>query len=104
MHSFLIFVETDDLGFGDLGGAGGDGCGAEGGAVGSIGAGQGGVALWEDDDTRAFYECLPELKALVPSILYSESEKAAPPPSAVVSILSLPHSPPLSGGGCFYVF
>ncbi|KAK3865393.1 hypothetical protein Pcinc_028997 [Petrolisthes cinctipes] len=76
--------KTDDLGLGDLGGAGGDGCGADGGAGGSSGAGQGGVALWEDDDTRAFYECLPELKALVPSILYSESEKAAPPPSAVV--------------------
>ncbi|KAK7081802.1 hypothetical protein SK128_011914 [Halocaridina rubra] len=31
--------------------------------------------LWEDDDTRAFYENFPELKALIPSILYSDSEK-----------------------------
>lgn len=37
---------------------------------------EGGTAvLWEDDDTRAFYENLPELKALIPSILYSDSEK-----------------------------
>lgn len=41
----------------------------------------GGTAvLWEDEDTRAFYENLPELKALIPSILYSDSEKATAVP------------------------
>jgi len=33
-----------------------------------------GIALFEDEDTRAFYENLPDLRALIPSILYSESE------------------------------
>ncbi|XP_064084936.1 regulator of nonsense transcripts 2-like [Macrobrachium nipponense] len=49
-----------------------------------IGLGEGGemtegstAVLWEDDDTRAFYENFPELKALIPSILYSDSEKPA---------------------------
>ena len=41
------------------------------------------ISLWEDDDTRAFYTSLPELKALLPSILYSDSEK---PTSQLVTI------------------
>ena len=32
--------------------------------------------IWEDEETRDFYTCLPQLKALLPSILYSESEKS----------------------------
>ena len=35
-----------------------------------------GTNLWEDEDDKAFYTCLPQLKAILPSILYSESEKA----------------------------
>ena len=30
---------------------------------------------WEDEETRQFYECIPDLKALVPGILYKDSEK-----------------------------
>lgn len=30
---------------------------------------------WEDEDTRMFYECFPDLKALIPQILYKDSEK-----------------------------
>jgi regulator of nonsense transcripts 2 len=29
---------------------------------------------WEDEDTRQFYECIPDLKVLVPAILYKDSE------------------------------
>ena len=32
--------------------------------------------LWEDDDTRQFYESLPDLKSLVPGILYKDSHQA----------------------------
>ncbi len=32
-------------------------------------------ALWEDEDTRSFYQHLPDLKALIPSILYKDSVK-----------------------------
>ncbi|KAE8686316.1 Regulator of nonsense transcripts UPF2 [Hibiscus syriacus] len=31
-------------------------------------------AIWDDDDTRAFYECLPDLRAFVPAVLLGESE------------------------------
>ncbi|XP_057767597.1 regulator of nonsense transcripts UPF2-like [Salvia miltiorrhiza] len=31
-------------------------------------------ALWDDDDTRAFYECLPDLRAFVPAVLLGEAE------------------------------
>ncbi|XP_047940938.1 regulator of nonsense transcripts UPF2 [Salvia hispanica] len=31
-------------------------------------------ALWDDDDTRAFYECLPDLRAFVPAVLLGEVE------------------------------
>uniref|UniRef100_UPI00358E2643 regulator of nonsense transcripts 2 isoform X2 n=1 Tax=Myxine glutinosa TaxID=7769 RepID=UPI00358E2643 len=32
--------------------------------------------IWEDDDTRSFYENLVDLKAFVPAILFKDSEKA----------------------------
>lgn len=32
-------------------------------------------SLWEDEDTRSFYEDIPDLKSLLPSILYRESAK-----------------------------
>ncbi|XP_047478568.1 regulator of nonsense transcripts 2-like [Penaeus chinensis] len=62
--------QGDDLGLGDIGmGEGGE-------------IPDGGTAvLWEDEDTRAFYENLPELKALIPSILYSDSEKPTAVPA-----------------------
>ncbi|KAL3732115.1 hypothetical protein ACJRO7_028884 [Eucalyptus globulus] len=31
-------------------------------------------ALWDDEDTRAFYECLPDLRAFVPAVLLGEVE------------------------------
>ncbi len=37
---------------------------------------------WEDEETRQFYECFPDLKALVPSILYKDSEKVTVAPVA----------------------
>lgn len=30
--------------------------------------------VWDDEDTRAFYECLPDLRAFVPAVLLGESE------------------------------
>ncbi|XP_010253476.1 PREDICTED: regulator of nonsense transcripts UPF2 isoform X2 [Nelumbo nucifera] len=30
--------------------------------------------LWDDEDTRAFYECLPDLRAFVPAVLLGEAE------------------------------
>ncbi|TYG65814.1 hypothetical protein ES288_D06G217100v1 [Gossypium darwinii] len=34
-------------------------------------------AIWDDDDTRAFYECSPDLRAFVPAVLLGESESKA---------------------------
>ncbi|KAH7840664.1 hypothetical protein Vadar_019892 [Vaccinium darrowii] len=31
-------------------------------------------ALWDDEDTRCFYECLPDLRAFVPAVLLGEAE------------------------------
>ncbi|XVF75478.1 hypothetical protein PTKIN_Ptkin13bG0191200 [Pterospermum kingtungense] len=31
-------------------------------------------AIWDDEDTRAFYECLPDLRAFVPAVLLGEAE------------------------------
>ncbi|KAF5733782.1 Regulator of nonsense transcripts 2 isoform 1 [Tripterygium wilfordii] len=31
-------------------------------------------AVWDDEDTRAFYECLPDLRAFVPAVLLGEVE------------------------------
>ena len=51
------------------------------------------MALWEDDDTRTFYEALPDLRALVPAILLGGSKEeentasAAPASDEGVSIL-----------------
>ncbi|XP_058111101.1 regulator of nonsense transcripts UPF2-like [Magnolia sinica] len=30
--------------------------------------------IWDDEDTRAFYECLPDLRAFVPAVLLGEVE------------------------------
>ncbi|GAU44189.1 hypothetical protein TSUD_373240 [Trifolium subterraneum] len=30
--------------------------------------------IWDDEDTRAFYECLPDLRAFVPAVLLGETE------------------------------
>ncbi|ESP01156.1 hypothetical protein LOTGIDRAFT_139905, partial [Lottia gigantea] len=38
---------------------------------------EGDVSLFEDEDTRTFYETLPDLKAFIPGILYKDSEKQA---------------------------
>ncbi|KAI3721333.1 hypothetical protein L2E82_32342 [Cichorium intybus] len=32
-------------------------------------------ALWDDEDTRSFYECLPDLRAFVPAVLLGETEQ-----------------------------
>ncbi|XWS66111.1 hypothetical protein CRYUN_Cryun05aG0172300 [Craigia yunnanensis] len=31
-------------------------------------------AIWDDEDSRAFYECLPDLRAFVPAVLLGEAE------------------------------
>ncbi|GMG99374.1 hypothetical protein Nepgr_001214 [Nepenthes gracilis] len=31
-------------------------------------------AVWDDEDTRAFYECLPDLRAFVPAVLLGEAD------------------------------
>lgn len=33
------------------------------------------TALWEDEETRTFYESLPDLKSIIPAILYKDSLK-----------------------------
>ncbi|XP_031488247.1 regulator of nonsense transcripts UPF2 [Nymphaea colorata] len=33
--------------------------------------------IWDDDDTKAFYECLPDLRAFVPAVLLGEAESKA---------------------------
>ncbi|KAL8162192.1 hypothetical protein V2J09_013681 [Rumex salicifolius] len=33
--------------------------------------------IWDDEDTRAFYECLPDLRAFVPAVLLGETEHKA---------------------------
>lgn len=38
--------------------------------------------VWDDEDTRAFYECLPDLRAFVPAVLLGESEPKHPEQSA----------------------
>lgn len=46
----------------------------------SAGEGDGpGGGLFEDEDTRLFYEHLPELRAMLPGILYKDSEQAKLP-------------------------
>ncbi|XAR66647.1 hypothetical protein NMG60_11012943 [Bertholletia excelsa] len=45
--------------------------------VSSLGAGKDSSvleAMWDDEDTRAFYECLPDLRAFVPAVLLGEAE------------------------------
>ncbi|GFQ70834.1 regulator of nonsense transcripts 2 [Trichonephila clavata] len=36
----------------------------------------GSLSVWEDDDTRSFYENLPDLKAFIPGILFKDSSQA----------------------------
>ena len=43
-------------------------------------------ALWEDDETKAFYEHLSDLKSIIPAILYKDSQAATPG----INQLSLP--------------
>uniref|UniRef100_A0A915HSW3 MIF4G domain-containing protein n=1 Tax=Romanomermis culicivorax TaxID=13658 RepID=A0A915HSW3_ROMCU len=38
-----------------------------------------GGGLWEDVETQTFYESLPELKSMLPGILFKDSEKATIP-------------------------
>ncbi|KAF9596961.1 hypothetical protein IFM89_014605 [Coptis chinensis] len=38
--------------------------------------------VWDDEDTRAFYECLPDLRAFVPAVLLGESESKSAEQSA----------------------
>ncbi|CAO2825354.1 unnamed protein product [Amaranthus hypochondriacus] len=39
-------------------------------------------AVWDDEDTRAFYECLPDLRAFVPAVLLGESDSKVSEQSA----------------------
>lgn len=39
-----------------------------------------GGGLWEDVDTQTFYESLPELRAMLPGILFKDSEQPTLPP------------------------
>ncbi|CAN6704891.1 unnamed protein product [Malus baccata var. baccata] len=39
-------------------------------------------AIWDDEDTRAFYECLPDLRAFVPAVLLGEAESKSSDQSA----------------------
>ncbi|KAJ0558306.1 putative nonsense-mediated mRNA decay protein Nmd2/UPF2 [Helianthus annuus] len=32
-------------------------------------------ALWDDEDTKSFYECLPDLRAFVPAVLLGETDQ-----------------------------
>ncbi|KAF8777511.1 Regulator of nonsense transcripts 2 like protein [Argiope bruennichi] len=38
----------------------------------------GSLSVWEDDDTRSFYENLPDLKAFIPGILFKDSSQPVP--------------------------
>ncbi|KAG6763591.1 hypothetical protein POTOM_031017 [Populus tomentosa] len=53
-------------------------------------------ALWDDEDTRAFYECLPDLRAFVPAVLLGEAEPKANEHSAKTQ-----DQPSLVNYGCF---
>ncbi|XP_054718821.1 regulator of nonsense transcripts 2-like isoform X2 [Uloborus diversus] len=39
------------------------------------GEAEGTLSIWEDDDTRCFYENLPDLKAFIPGILFKDSSQ-----------------------------
>lgn len=43
--------------------------------TGALGESDSANSMWEDEDARSFYTNLPDLKSLVPSILYKESAK-----------------------------
>lgn len=44
---------------------------------------EGSLSVWEDDDTRCFYENLPDLKAFIPGILFKDSSQTAQPVESV---------------------
>lgn len=82
-----------------------------------MGLGEGGempdggtATLWEDDDMRAFYENFPELKALIPSILYSDSEKPTTTPVRIqhffflILVVLIPLWKDDIEAGCFRTF
>ncbi|KAI3809007.1 hypothetical protein L1987_24972 [Smallanthus sonchifolius] len=39
-------------------------------------------ALWDDEDTKSFYECLPDLRAFVPAVLLGETDQKGSDPSS----------------------
>ncbi|XP_068643602.1 regulator of nonsense transcripts UPF2 [Aristolochia californica] len=41
--------------------------------------------VWDDEDTRSFYECLPDLRAFVPAVLLGEVEPKTTDPSTKAS-------------------
>ncbi|KAL4187983.1 hypothetical protein AMTRI_Chr09g41880 [Amborella trichopoda] len=41
--------------------------------------------IWDDEDTKAFYECLPDLRAFVPAVLLGEAEPRTTEQSAKAS-------------------
>lgn len=51
----------------------------EGGLI-SCSAIEGGGGLWEDVDTQTFYETFPQLRAMLPGILFKDSEQPTLPP------------------------
>ncbi|KAI3463563.1 hypothetical protein Pfo_020226 [Paulownia fortunei] len=50
-------------------------------------------ALWDDEDTRAFYECLPDLRAFVPAVLLGEAEPKVNEQSSKTQELSTDMAP-----------
>jgi hypothetical protein len=38
----------------------------------ALGQGQTDDAIWDDEDTRTFYESLPDLRAILPAVLFEE--------------------------------
>ncbi|KAJ6219514.1 hypothetical protein RDWZM_005326 [Blomia tropicalis] len=48
--------------------------------------------LWEDEETRTFYENLPDLKSIIPAILYKDSLKDVPTPETTDSSTNVDHT------------
>lgn len=42
------------------------------------------TSIWEDDDTRSFYENLPDLKAFIPGILFKDSSQSTSQPQGEI--------------------
>ncbi|UYV64261.1 UPF2 [Cordylochernes scorpioides] len=45
-------------------------------------------SLWEDEDTRMFYENLPDLKSSIPGIIFKDNIQPAPPPEQPADALA----------------